>query len=589
MQPTRLFDLLEYQLEKYNLDKALVTKINGEWIPTSTKEFIERSDELANKLIDLGVNPKDHIAVISTQNRTTWNVLDMALQKVGAVMVPMYPTISQKDYEYIFNDANIRMAFISDDALADRVKPLIDLVDSLESIYSFDPIDGLKTIKDLLADNSTDHSAELDKRKAAIDPHDPVTMIYTSGTTGDPKGVQLTHNNILCNVQHSVGRFEPQDMVALSMLPSCHIFERMVQYIYLHEGTSIYFAESIDAVKENLQEVRPQVMTVVPRVLEKFYAAIINKGKELSGIKKALFFWAVRLTSKYENEWSLKGLYKFKLNIARKIIFSKWKAGLGGNIEVLVTGSAALSPDILRTFCAAGIPILEGYGLTETSPVVTVNAFREGYFKIGSVGKPLENLDVKISSEGEILVKGPSVLGGYYNKPEKTKEAFTEDGYFRTGDIGEIDSEGILKITDRMKELLKTSGGKYIAPQPIENELKQSLFIEQAMVVGDGKKMPVVLIQPDFEFLKQWLERKHKNIDTNDLEAVCNHPDIIKRYYQEVNEVNKHLGSWEQLKKLALVPVQWSVENDMLTPTLKLKRKKVYAAFESTIDGMYQD
>ena len=589
MEPTRLFDLLDFQLKQYNLEKALVTKINGEWKPTSTREYKARAEKLAQRLIDLGVKPKDHIAVISTRNRTTWNVLDMALQMCGAVMVPMYPTISQKDYEYIFTDANIRIAFISDVELASRVTPLIDLVDTLETIYCFDPTPGLTSVNDLLEGFDKDLSTELNQIKDSIKPEDPVTMIYTSGTTGDPKGVQLTHKNILVNVLHSIHRFDTKGMTALSMLPSCHIFERMVQYIYLYEGVQVYFAESIEAVKENLLEVRPHVMTVVPRVLEKFYAAIMNKGKELSGIKKALFFWAVNLTHKYENEWTLSGFYKKKLNFARKLIFSKWKEGLGGNIELLVTGSAALSPEILRTFCGAGIPILEGYGLTETSPVVTVNAFREGYFKIGTVGKPLENLDVKISHEGEILVKGDSVLGGYYNKPEKTKEAFTEDGYFRTGDIGEFDQDGLLKITDRMKEIFKTSGGKYIAPQPIENELKQSLFIEQAMVIGEGRKMPVVLIHPDMEFLKSWIKRKHKHIDLNDEQAMCTHPDVVKRYTKIINDINKHLGNWEQMKKISLTPQEWSVENNLLTPTLKLKRKNVLAAFESQIEAMYQD
>ncbi|MEP6804335.1 MAG: long-chain fatty acid--CoA ligase, partial [Flavobacterium sp.] len=481
---TRLFDFPYYQQETYNLQVALATKKNGVWEKTSSQEYIAKANAVSRALLRMGVQKDDKIALITSSNRTEWNIMDIGILQTGAQNVPVYPTISEEDYEYILNHSGSIYCFVSDDEVLQKVNAIKANVPSLKEVYTFDEISGAKHWSELLTLGSDEsNQVEVEAKKDSINEDDLATIIYTSGTTGKPKGVMLSHKNIVSNVLDSAPRipFDAGKSTALSFLPICHIFERMILYIYQYYGVSVYFGESIEKISDNLKEVRPTVITAVPRLLEKVYDKIYAKGAELTGIKKKLFFWAIDLGLKYEPYGANGFWYEFQLKIARKLIFSKWKEGLGGNLELLVSGSAALQPRLTRVFAAAELPVMEGYGLSETSPVIAVNDQRNKGFKIGTVGKVIQNVEVKIAQDGEILCKGPNVMMGYFKDPEKTAEAL-QDGYFHTGDIGEIDKEGFLKITDRKKEMFKTSGGKYIAPQLIENAMKQSRFIEQIMV-----------------------------------------------------------------------------------------------------------
>jgi long-chain acyl-CoA synthetase len=477
---------------------------------------------------------------------------------------------------------------VSDEEVLRKVNSIKKNVPKLKEVYSFNEIEGCKNWNELLQlgeDNSNQN--EVENRKANVKPEELATIIYTSGTTGKPKGVMLSHHNIVSNVLDSSPRipFEEGTSRALSFLPICHIFERVILYIYQYYSVSIYFAESIDKLSENIAEVKPTVFSVVPRLLEKVYDRIIEKGSALTGIKRKLFFWAVDLGLRYE-PYGANGIwYELQLKLARKLIFSKWKAGLGGNLNVLVSGSAALQQRLTRIFAAAGMPVMEGYGLTETSPVITVNDIRNRLFKVGTVGKVIQNVEVKIAKDGEILCKGPNVMMGYYKDEELTKEAI-HDGYFHTGDIGEIDSEGFLKITDRKKEIFKTSGGKYIAPQNIENTMKQSLFIEQIMVIGDGEKMPGAFIQPNFSYIRTWAENEGIAIGASNEDLVSN-TNVIQKIQQEVDLYNEKFGNWEKIKRFELTPNVWSIDGGELTPTLKLKRKIVKEKYIQLYNKIY--
>ncbi|MFY7741299.1 MAG: AMP-dependent synthetase/ligase [Flavobacterium sp.] len=590
IQITRLFDFPYYQLEKNNIPDCLVTKYNGEWIKTSTQEYIDKSNTISRAFIRLGVQKNDKIALISSSNRTEWNIFDIGSLQVGAQTVPIYPTIASEDYEYILNHSESSYCIVSDQVVYDKLIAIKNNVPTLKDIYSFDEISGCKNWKELLALGSdTSNQDVVEDRKNNVKPQELATIIYTSGTTGRPKGVMLSHNNIVSNVLDSAPRipFQEGTSTALSFLPICHIFERVILYIYQYYSVSVYFAESIEKLTDNLKEVHPNVMTVVPRLLEKVYDKIYGKGAELTGIKKMLFFWAINLGLKYkpykENGW----WYEKQLSIARKLIFSKWKEALGGNLDVMVSGSAALQPRLARVFAAAGIPVMEGYGLTETSPVISVNDMRNGLFRIGTVGKLIKNVEVKIAEDGEILCKGPNVMMGYYKDQTLTNEVI-KDGFFHTGDIGEFDKNGFLKITDRKKEMFKTSGGKYIAPQLIENRLKQSFFIEQAMVIGDGEKMPAAFIQPNFDFVREWAKRHQINIsDSND--ELVNHPKVIERFKEEVDEANEKFGNWEKIKRFELTPDIWTIDGGHLTPTMKLKRKIVKEKYQHLYDKIYNE
>jgi long-chain acyl-CoA synthetase len=585
---TRLFDFPYHQLEKNNLPNCLVTKYDGQWISTSTQEYINKSNAISRALLHLGIEKNDKIAIISSSNRTEWNVMDIGSLQVGAQTVPIYPTIASEDYEYILNHSESKYCFVSDEVVYDKLMAVKSNIPLLQEVYSFNEIEGCKNWKELLelgADKSNQDVVE--DRKNNVKPEELATIIYTSGTTGKPKGVMLSHNNIVSNVLDSSPRipFNEGTSVALSFLPICHIFERVILYIYQYYSVSIYFAESIEKLSDNIKEVKPTVFSVVPRLLEKVYDKIIAKGEDLTGIKKKLFFWAIDLGLRYEPYRANGWWYEFQLSIARKLIFSKWQEGLGGRLIVMVSGSAALQHRLIRVFAAAGMPVMEGYGLTETSPVIAVNDQRNHGFKVGTVGKPINNVEVKIAQDGEILCKGPNVMMGYYKDQQLTSEVI-KDGYFHTGDIGEIDAQGFLKITDRKKEMFKTSGGKYIAPQLIENAMKQSLFIEQIMVIGDGEKMPGAIIQPSFDFIKEWAKRKNINVGTTNAEIASN-ADVISRIEKEVVKINEKFGNWEKIKRFELTPDVWSIEDGHLTPTLKLKRKIVMEKYKDLYQKIY--
>jgi len=585
---TRLFDFPYYQLREYNLDKAFVTKYKGEWVATSTQEFIDRGNAISRGLIKLGVAPNDKIAVISLTNRTEWNIMDLGVLQVGAQNVPIYPTISQEDYAYILNHSGASYCFVSCATVYAKVKAIMDQT-ALKGVYSFDELedcDHWSKVEKLGEYNAI--QAEVEARKEAVLPEMLATIIYTSGTTGKPKGVMLSHHNVVSNAIYASERIPLPGGTAkaLSFLPVCHIYERVIMYLYMIKGVSIYFAESMETISDNLKEHKPHVMTAVPRLLEKVYDSIIAKGTQLTGIKKALFFWAVEVGLNYAPYGENGAWYEFKLKIARKLIFSKWKEALGGNLSVIASGSAALQPRLARVFNAAEMGVMEGYGLTETSPVVTVNDMRNGLFRIGTVGKLIAETEVKIAADGEICVKGPQVMMGYYKDPEKTAEVII-DGYFHTGDIGEFDADGFLKITDRKKEMFKTSGGKYVAPQLLENRFKQSRFVEQLMVVGEGEKMPAALIQPNFEFIKDWAKRKHnKTFESN--QALVSDPLVIARIQEEVDEANAQFAKWEKVKQFRLTPDIWSIEGGHVTPTLKLKRKIIKEKYSALYENIYR-
>lgn len=585
---SRLFDFPYHQLSKNNLEACLVTKYDGTWVKTSTQEYLNKANTISRALLRLGIQKNDKIAIISSNNRTEWHIMDIGILQTGAQNVPIYPTISEVDYEYILNHCEAKYCIVSDEEVLQKINSIRGNVTQLIEVYSFNELPNCKNWKELLElGKDESNQAEVEERKQNVHGLDLATIIYTSGTTGKPKGVMLSHNNIVSNVLDSANRipFDEGNSIALSFLPICHIYERMVTYIYQFYSCSIYFGESIEKIGDNVKEVRPTVMTGVPRLIEKVYEKIIAKGSELSGIKKKLFFWAVEVGQRYEPYGANGWWYEIQLKLARQLIFSKWKAGLGGRLDLIVNGSAALQPRLARIFAAAEIYIMEGYGLSETSPVIAVNDMRNGGFKIGTVGRVIDNVEVKIAGDGEILCKGPNVMMGYYKDEKLTSEAIV-DGYFHTGDIGEFDANGFLRITDRKKEMFKTSGGKYIAPQLIENAMKQSRFVEQIMVIGDGEKMPAAFIQPNFHFVKEWASIHHLAIGESNAEISAN-SKVQERLLQEVNEINKKFGNWEQVKRIELTPDVWSVDGGHLTPTMKLKRKAILEKYKDLYQKIY--
>jgi len=585
MKPTRLFDFLAQQLEN-PLDKCLNTKYEGKWVATSTQEFYDKVQQASRKLHQMGVKHGDKIALISTNNRTEWCIMDQAVLQLGATTVPIYPTITGPEYEYVLTHSESRFCFISDAEIFEKLT-LVAKNTQLEGIYSFEEVKGCDSWNILFENDDASLQEKVEEAKAAVKPEDLATIIYTSGTTGLPKGVMLSHNNVVSNVLSATQKLPlTQDKnVALSFLPVCHIFERVILYIYYHNAIEIHFAESIEKISDNLNEVHPYFMTAVPRLLEKVYDKIYARGAELSGIKQKLFYWAVDLGLKYEPYGQNGFIYEMKLAIARKLIFSKWKAALGGNLELISSGSAALQPRLARVFSAAGMTIAEGYGMTESSPVITVSEEANKGNKFGCVGRAIDGVEIKIAEDGEILCKGPNVMQGYYKDPEKTAETII-DGYLHTGDIGVIDADGFLKITDRKKELFKTSGGKYIAPQLLENHMKQSLFIEQIMVIGEGQKMPAALIQPAFEYIETWATENNVPLgDSN--ESICQNETLINAIQADITEHNQNFGKWEQIKKFELTPDVWSIDDGHLTPTMKVKRKVVKEKYQHLSEKIY--
>lgn len=582
---TRLFDFPYYQLENYNLEKSLVTKYNGKWVATSTQEYIDRANDVSRALLRMGIQKDDKIAVISTTNRTEWNIMDIGILQVGAQSIPIYPTITAEEYEYVLNHSGAIYCFVSDEEVLEKVKKVMSST-QLKEVYSFDQIAGCKNYSELFELGKDDsNQVELQKRKDDVRPSDLATIIYTSGTTGKPKGVMLSHSNITSNALASVKRLpiSGSGTIVLSFLPICHIFERVLIYVYQYSGSTVYFAEGLDKIGENIKEVHPHLMSVVPRLLEKLFDKIFAKGEELTGIKRKLFYWAVELGEQWEPYGKNGWWYEFKLSIVDKLIFSKWREALGGELNTMVSGSAALQPRLGRIFGASGMKVMEGYGLTETSPVATVGMYKDNMYKVGTVGKAIEHVELKIAEDGEILIKGPNVMMGYYKDPEKTDEVMTGD-YFHTGDKGEIDDEGFLKITGRKKEMFKTSGGKYIIPTLLENELKQSRFIEQVMVVGEGEKMPAAFIQPNFEFVQEWIVKKKKNVGSSANE-IASSQEVIDRIQKELDKCNKHFGKWEQIKVFRLTADAWTPDAGHLTPTMKMKR----AIIKEKYIGLYND
>ncbi len=590
-QPTRLFDCLELHVKNAPRQIMLAGKEEGAWKTYTTAQVSEIVNNLSAGLLALGINSgdssaegRDKIAVIS-KNRPEWLMLDLAVQQIGAVLTPVYPTINVNELEFVLKDAAVKIVFVNDQNLFNKVNELRDKLPDIREIYSFENLPGIKNWKEILAlsNDGLVNSVKAISDKIAYE--DLATIIYTSGTTGKPKGVMLSHKNILSNVLDSIPCFPPGDnMKALSFLPLNHIFERMVSYIYLFVGTSIYYAESLETIGDNLKEVQPNLFTTVPRLLEKVYEKIMNKGKGLTGIKRSLFFWAHSLATKFEINKTQGALYKLQLSIANKLIFSKWREALGNNIKCIVSGGAACQVRLIRIFTAANIPVMEGYGLTETSPVISVNRFEESGRMFGTVGPLLNNVSVKIADDGEILCKGPNVMMGYYKRPDLTAEVM-DDGWFKTGDIGLLVENNFLKITDRKKEMFKTSGGKYVAPVAVENKLKESPYIENLIVTGANEKYVGALIIPAFGELKNWCRKN--NISNGVNEELIKLPQVKELYKNEVENFNKGFNHVEQIKKFELLPHDWSVETGEMTPKLSLKRKVIMEKYKDAVKRIY--
>ncbi|MBC7535246.1 MAG: long-chain fatty acid--CoA ligase [Ferruginibacter sp.] len=589
---SRIFDFLSYQLEKFPKEDMLAGKENGQWIKYSTSQVADITNKLSAGLLRLGlsghdmtVENQDKIAVIS-RNRPEWLMLDMACQQVGVVLCPIYPTTNVNELEFIFKDASIKHVFISGQDILDKVNSIRNKIPSLINIYSFDELPTADYWKKICEPGVAGEQKVNDIKKTITALH-CATIIYTSGTTGTPKGVMLSHRNLVSNVTNSKKSFPFEDRPhakALSFLPLNHIFERMVSYIYISTGISIYYADSLDTIGENLKEVKPDLFTTVPRLLEKVYEKIMAKGAELTGIKRKLFDWAVALGEKYDNLKSGGVLYNMQLALANKLIFNKWREALGNNIGFIITGGAACQVRLIRIFTAAGIPIYEGYGPTENSPVITVNCQKKGGTKFGTVGPLIEGQELKLEADGEICVKGPSVMMGYYKNPGLTAETII-NGWLHTGDIGVFEGDKFLKITDRKKELFKTSGGKYVAPSAIENKMKESPFIEQIMIVGANEKFVGALIVPSMPNLKEWMKAKAINFTTN--EDAVNHPKVLDLYRELIESFNKFFNHVEQVKKFELLAHEWSIETGEMTPKLSMKRKVIMEKFKSAVDHIY--
>lgn len=592
-EPRRLFDCLQYHLERKPLPDMLAGKAAGQWKKHSTEEVADIVNQLSAGLLSLGIGPndmtvegRDKVAILS-KNRPEWVMLDLAVQQIGALLTPIYPTINVNELEFVLNDAQVKIVFVNDEDTFHKVMSIKTRVPSLKDVFTFEHVANGRHWKEVTALSTPEGIAQIKPIADKIKYEDAVTIIYTSGTTGTPKGVMLSHRNILSNVLACIPCFPPgEEMRSLSFLPLNHIFERMVTYLYLFRGTAIYYAESLETIGENLKEVQPNMFTTVPRLLEKVYDKIMQKGNELTGLKKKLFFWAHGLAEKFEINKDLGAWYNFQLSLANKLIFSKWREGLGGELKCIVTGGAACQVRLIRIFTAAKIPIMEGYGLTETSPVISVNRYQEDGRMFGSVGPLIDEVEVKIAEDGEILSRGPNIMMGYYKRPDLTAEVLSTDGWFHTGDIGMMIDNKFLKITDRKKELFKTSGGKYVAPLPIENKLKESPFIEQVMLVGSERKFVGALIVPSFPNLKDWCRKN--GVDENIApQEMIHQPRIIEMYKDLVESFNKYFNHVEQVKKFELLAHEWGVDTGEMTPKLSLKRKVIMEKYRDAVERIY--
>ena len=588
MEVKRTFDILERYKQKFIKDDVFGVKSNGEWIKFSTLDYINNANFFSLGLLSLGYKKGDKIASISN-NRPEWNFIDMGMSQIGVIHVPIYPTISTEEYDYILKHSEVKSVFVSAKNIFDKVKSVVENIHLKENIYSFNEVEGVKNWTDIIElgeQNADKYQSELEKRKTEIDENDIVTLIYTSGTTGFPKGVMLSHKNLISNAistakAHGLG----SEHRTLSFLPLCHVYERMLNYNFQYSGISIYYAENMGKIIENMKEIKPHIFSTVPRLLEKIYDNIIAKGKNLPPFSRMIFFWAIKLGLRYKLNAKGRIYYNLKLGIARKLIFKKWIEALGGNISIIVSGGAALQSRLERIFYASGIHVCVGYGLTETSPVIAVNEVDYPNVRFGTVGKIIENVNVKIADDGEILCKGPNIMQGYYKSPELTAQTIDKEGWLHTGDIGMIDSDNFLKITDRKKEIFKMSGGKYVAPQIIENKFKESFFIEQLMVVGENEKFVSALISPNFSYLHDWCSIN--KIQYRDNLELINKEEVIALYQKEVNKYNKQLGDFERIKRFKLVCEEWSPQTGELSPTLKLKRKFLYKKYNSLLEEIY--
>jgi len=584
---TRLFDILPHYAKSYKpKDDALAGRDNGTWVKYSITDYISAADNISFGLLKLGVKPGDIVATISG-GRPEWNLVDMGIQQAGAIHVPIYPTISEKDYKYILVHAGVKVIFISGWDTYRKIEHIVGDLEGLLAVYCFKETAGVKLLGELISlGRENPEQDKIDRIKAGIKTDDLATIIYTSGTTGHPKGVMLSHSNIISNFM-AVKEIPPvgEEGRALSYLPLCHIYERMLVYLYQYLGISVYYAESPATVGDNLRDIKPHILSTVPRLLEKVFDRIMNSGRKLTGVKKMIFFWAVNVGKHYEMYGAKGPYFALKLKIARKLVFSKWQEALGGNLKVIVSGGAALQPRLAHIFWAAGIPVLEGYGLTETSPVIAVNNFEENGVKFGTVGPILKNTTVRIAEDHEILCKGPGLMRGYYKEPELTAQAIDSEGWFHTGDLGKIEPEGHLKITGRKKEIFKTSFGKYVSPELVENMLKESPFIDALMVVGENQKYAAAIIAPDFNHLRSWCQIKGIPYTTNSEMIALER--IEKRFHKEVQKFNKHLGATEQIKAFELLDSEWTVDSGELTATLKLRRTFINQKYNTTLEKLF--
>ena len=584
-RPTRVFDLPRYQLSAYRPIEIFSSKVDNQWQGISTQDFINRVNNISKGLYAIGVRPNDKVAMIS-ENRLEWNLLDFAIQQIGAVVVAVYPNISDEDYKFIFSDAEIKICIVSNDELYQRLLGFKDDIPSVERVYTFDSYPNIPHWFEMIGEGISISDETITQLMNDVKTDDLATLIYTSGTTGQPKGVMLSHKNLLSDVYSSEFSFPVHAYDrALTFLPACHAYERCFQYVYIFMGLTIYYAESMEKIGENIKEVKPHIFSAVPRVLEKVFDKIMATGEQLTGIKRKLFFWAIALGEKYNGaDEKYSTSYKIQLKLAQKLIFSKWKDALGGNIKGIASGSATLQERLLRIYLAAGIPIWEGYGLTEAGPCVSVNCIKRG-LKVGTVGIPLINIDVKLAQDGEVLVKGDNVMQGYYKNQHATDEVLV-DGWLHTGDIGVFEGE-FLKIIDRKKEMFKTSGGKYVVPQQLEKKMVESKFIEQAMVVGDGKKFPGALIVPNYNHLIDWVKAANHDIMKLDKKQFLEHPIILDKIQSEIDKSNQNFGNWEKVKRFVIIPEEFTIETGELTPTLKPKRKIIQQKYKSDIERIY--
>lgn len=578
----RMFDILENYKKYFSKEKMVSGKFDGQWVSYNTDEFIDNVNNLSRALLKRDIKKGDKVALMSS-NRPEWNFCDFGAMQLGVAIVPLYPTLSEQDLNHILTDADVKLIFVSNKELYGKLKRALDSLSTQIEVISFDTVEGTIAWEDFL--KTGDQGVDLEIIKNKIDEDDLLTLIYTSGTTGKPKGVCLSHRNIISNISASSHLFPGNYKTAISFLPLSHVFERMVVYMYFSLGISVHYAESMDTIIDDIKEVKPDGFTTVPRVLEKVYDAIYAKGRALTGIKRSIFFWALNLGLNYKEPSKNSAFYNLQLAIARKLVFRQWQEALGGNIVALISGGAALQERLTRVFWAAGIPVLEGYGLTETSPVISVNGLKDDQIRFGTVGKVLANLKVKIAEDGEVLCKGPSIFMSYYNNEEATAEIIDDDGYLHTGDLGELSEDGFLKITDRKKEMFKTSGGKYIAPQVLENKFMESLFIAQVMIVGEGRRFPSAMIVPAFDKLKNWC--KVKKIEWQSNEQTVKNPRVIEKYQREVDRLNKDFGHWEQIKKFILLPKEWTIDAGELTPKLSLRRKIILNNHSEDLDELY--